>query len=188
MAKRRNDPVLESALQFRTPIIMVATSGFLWLWAQLFWGFDYVWERVFFSASVVVTAIAWTLQGWEPWAMWINQLAFGLPARKDRLSAVQVAAKEFFASGRQKRIQFGWTAAGALTPWIIGGIGSLLDGEPIANPGRAPMPWWGMLLLGLGEAARGRAIALFILAGELKRHWTEVTSRAEQIESQQAIT
>jgi hypothetical protein len=120
-------------------------------------------------------AFAWSIQGWEPWNMWINQLALRrVPPREER-SSIQRAATTFFRRPRIMLLHGFLIAAGAPIPWLISGVSRVFDGQPLRS-WREPIPWWGMVILEIMEAIRGRAIALFVLAGKLRDSWPNLVT------------
>jgi hypothetical protein len=122
---------MEAALFFRTPWIILATSpAILWFWVFVFWGGKNLGNALWFSVGVVGTALAWSIQGWEPWNMALNQVVRGRAMRPAEYSPIQRAAFEFFSTPRMKLIQFAWIAAGAPIPWLISGLSRLMGGQP----------------------------------------------------------
>lgn len=174
------NPVLESALSFRTPWFILATTPLLWLSILIFWGGRNLSNAPWFAAGVVVTALAWSFQGWQPWNMALYQVTRGRALRSPEYNAYQRATAEFFKTPRLMLIQAAVIALGALTPWLLSALSLLLGAQPL-RPWPEPLPWWGMLLAGIGEAIRGRAIALYVLAGQLQRSWPALVTRAEAL-------
>lgn len=175
------DAVMRAALDFRTPWFILATSPLLWLSIFIFWGGKNLSTALWFSVGVVGTAVAWSIQGWEPWNMALNQVMRGRALRPNEYSTIQQATAEFFKTRRLRLIQGAWIAAGALIPWLISGTSLVVGGRPF-RPWPQPIPWWGMVIAGIGEAIRGRAIALYVLAGQLQRSWPDLLKKVAAAE------
>jgi hypothetical protein len=164
--------VMEAALFFRTPWLILAMTPLLFVWVYIFWGWTNLGALVWFSAGVLGTAVAWAVQGWEPWNMALNQVMRGGALRPENYSPIQKAALKLFKTPHMKLVQAFWIGAGATLPWPISGVSLLVNGRPFrAWP---PAQWWVMLIFGVGEAIRGRALALHALAGQLQKNWPEL--------------
>lgn len=184
MSRRRTrtglsaDAVLESALEFRRPWFIAVTTPLLWFPVFIFWGGKNLSTAAWFAASVVGTGLAWATQGWEPWNMALNQVLRGRALRREEYGPIQRTTVEFFKTPRLRLIQGMLIALGAGLPWLISGLSVALGGQPF-RPWPHAVPWWGMLIVGVGEAIRGRAIALYVLAGQLHKSWPALLRRAE---------
>ena len=168
--------VLRTALAFKTPWFILATTPILGFWIFVFWGARNLTNSFWFFVGTFGTALAWSLQGWEPWNMALSQVMRGRALKPEEYSPIQRVVVEFFKTPRLRVIQGAWIAGGAVTPWLISGV-SLLVGVRPYRPWSEQAQWWVMLIFGIGEAIRGRAIALYVLAGELEKCWPELSRR-----------
>jgi hypothetical protein len=118
--------VLDAALVFRTPWLIVATTPILGFWVFVFWGGKNLENALWFAIGAVGTAITWSVQGWEPWNMWVNRLTRG----HDEYSPIQDATRQFFKTPRLMVVHGVLIAAGAPIPWVVSGVSDLLNGQP----------------------------------------------------------
>lgn|SRR5262249_43392182 len=177
---------LRSALDFRKPWFILATTPLLALWVFVFWGGWHPLDALWFSAGAIGTALVWSSQGWEPWNMALNRVTRGRAQRPNEYSLIQQITADFFAMPRLKQIQAAWIGAGALIPWLISGASLLIGARPF-RVWPEPMQWWVMVILGIGEAIRGRAIALYVLAGLLQRNWPQLLQRVGVADTEPSI-
>jgi hypothetical protein len=173
------DEVLAAAADFRTPRLMLMTAPVLVLWVFVFWGGLEAGSAEWFSVGTLWMAAFWSFKGWEPWKMVPHRLLMGLPLAPKELSPIQRVTAEFFRTPRCRRIQGAWIALGSVFPWLIYGVSAVCDGRPL-RPGTHPTAWWAMVLLGVIEGVRGRAPALYSLAGQLQKNWPDLLRRAEE--------
>ena len=172
------DAVMQSALFFRTPwLILVTTPAIIWFEVFIFWGERNLDTALWFAVGVIGTAIAWAFQGWEPWNMSFNQVLRGRAMRPDEYSEIQRVTVEFFKTSRLKFLHGMLIAAGAPIPWLVASVSHVFHGQPF-RPWLQAIPWWAMTLFGIGEAIRGRAFALFVLARQLKERWPTLLESA----------
>ena len=169
--------ILDAARQYRGPWLIAATLPIVYIWLIVFWDGRRASTAIWFSIGVVATAAIWSAQGWEPWNMaWIRQMSGGKRQHDDSI-LIEQTVSDFFCEPENVRTQFIWIAAGAVLPWLIMGAGRLLNGQYIKTS-PSMIPWWAMLILGIGEAVRGRATALFVLSRRLEANWPALLRRS----------
>jgi hypothetical protein len=172
-ARLQHGDVLEAARQYKTPWIILATAPLLYVWVIMFWGGRTASTAVWFSLGVVAAAAIWSVQGWQPWNMAWIRIMRGSAIPRDRFTPIQQAAYEFFRTPGMMRLQFFWISLGSVIPWVIMGVSRAAGGQAF-RAGSRVVPWWAMLILGVGEAVRGRAAALYALARALERKLPEL--------------
>src|SRR5439155_15022955 len=167
-----------AALFFRTPWLVLATTpAILCFEVFVFWGGRNLESAPWFAVGVIGTALVWSLQGWEPWNMALNQIARGRAMRPDEYSQIQRVTVQFFKTRRLKLLHAILIGAGVPIPWLITGISHIFEGQPL-RPWVQALPWWAMTLFGVIEGIRGRAIALFVLVGRLEESWPTLLESA----------
>ena len=162
--------ILAAARHYQGPWLILATAPLLYVWLIVFWDGRRAGTAVWFSIGVVATAAIWAIQGWEPWNMAWLRIPRGRQGRSDDSSVIEQTVSDFFLEPMNMTRQFAWISLGAIWPWVIMGVGKLCDGQFIKTSPTI-IPWWGMVILGVGEAVRGRGTALFVLSRELERNW-----------------
>lgn len=173
------DGVLEASRFFSGPWLMLATTPALLFSAFLFWGGRNASTAPWFSLTVIAAAVLLALHGWEPWNMpWFDLLRGG-PLAKEKYKPIHRVTAAFFRAPQNRGIQAGWVALGALVPWVLLGLSDLVGGRPIQSTAM-PAPWWFMVVAGIVEALRGRAIALCVLARKLEANWPRLLNLATQ--------
>jgi hypothetical protein len=173
-----SDYILDAARQYSGPWLILATLPILYVWLLVFSDGRRANTALWFSLAVVVTAAMWSVQGWEPWNMAWLRIPRGGARRHDATILIEQTVSDFFLEPRNIRLQFFLIAAGAVWPWSIVGLGRLVP-ERFLPTTRAFIPWWAMVILGVGEAVRGRATALFVLSHRLEREWPALQRSAD---------